>query len=166
MPGGSLLLPRIVVMIRRIDLRGQQGVDYRDAVPRADFDVDAAVPAVHAICEDVRVRGLDAIVEMSAKHDGVEQTDIRVPRAALTEALESLDPEVRSGLEESVRRLRATCQAELERDVTTELGPGATVTHRKVPVDRVGLYVPGGIAPLVSSAVSYTHLTLPTKRIV
>ena len=145
-------------MIRRIDLRGavssgEGGVDYRDAVPRADFDVEAAIPAVHAICEAVRVRGLDAIIEMSAKHDGVEQTDIRVPRAALTAALESLDPDIRAGLEESIRRLRLTSTAELEQDITTELGPGATVTHRKVPVDRVGLYVPGGLAPLVSSVL-------------
>ena len=64
-----------------------------------------------------------------------------------------LDPAVRAGLEESIRRLRATCEAELEHDVTTELGAGAVVTHRKVPIDRVGLYVPGGLAPLVSSVV-------------
>jgi histidinol dehydrogenase len=56
-------------------------------------------------------------------------------------------------LEESLRRLRATCAAELEQDAETALGPGARVTHRKVPVDRVGLYVPGGIAPLVSSVL-------------
>src|SRR5690606_19623738 len=55
--------------------------------------------------------------------------------------------------EESIRRLRVTCEAELEHDVVTELAPGAVVTHRMVPVDRVGLYVPGGLAPLVSSVV-------------
>jgi histidinol dehydrogenase len=153
MRGGSPTLPRIGTMIRRIDLRGTQAVDYRDAVPRADFDVEAAVPAVHAICEDVRLRGLEAVFELSARHDGVEQTDIRVPRAALAEALADLDPAIRAGLEESIRRLRLTCEAELERDVTTDLGPGARVTHRKVPVDRVGLYVPGGLAPLVSSVL-------------
>jgi histidinol dehydrogenase len=140
-------------MIRRIDLRGTHGVDYRVALPRADFDVEAAVPAVHAICEDVRIRGLDAIIEMSAKYDGVVQTDIRVPQSALDEALEALDPAIRAGLDESIRRLRLTCAAELEQDVATDLGPGATVTHRKVPVDRVGLYVPGGLAPLVSSVL-------------
>ena len=140
-------------MIRRIDLRGAQGVDYRDVVPRADFDVEAAVPAVHAICEAVRIRGLEAILEMSAQHDGVEQTDIRVPGEALHRALADLDPAIRAGLEESIRRLRLTCEAELEQDVVTDLGPGARVTHRKVPVDRVGLYVPGGLAPLVSSVL-------------
>jgi histidinol dehydrogenase len=146
-------------MMRRIDLRGavpgSQGgpVDYREAVPRADFDVEAAIPAVHAICEAVRTRGLDAILEMSQQYDGVTQTDIRVPSEALQDALAHLDTDIRAGLEESIRRLRATCSAELEQDATTELGPGARVTHRKVPVDRVGLYVPGGIAPLVSSVL-------------
>lgn len=140
-------------MIRRIDLRGTTPEDYRTVVPRADFDVEAAVPAVHAICEEVRTRGLEAITEMSAKFDGVEQTDIRVPVHALTEALEQLDPDIRAGLEESIRRLRATSENELERDVVTELGPGAVVTHRKLPIARVGLYVPGGLAPLVSSVL-------------
>jgi histidinol dehydrogenase len=144
-------------MMRRIDLRGASStgspVDYREAVPRADFDVEAAIPAVHAICEDVRVRGVEAITEMSAKYDGVEQTDIRVPVEALADALTNLDPDIRAGLEESIRRLRATCQAELEQDAVTTLGAGAVVTHRKVPVDRVGLYVPGGLAPLVSTVV-------------
>ena len=137
-------------MIRRIDLRGADGaVDYRAAVPRAEFDVEAAVPAVHEICEGVRTRGLDAIREYSERFDGVAPGEIAVPAAALADALERLDADVRAGLEESVRRLRATCAAELEADVTTDLGPGARVTHRKVPVSRVGLYVPGGLAPLV-----------------
>ena len=140
-------------MMRRIDLRGLRPDDYRDVVPRADFDVEAAVPAVQAICEAVRTRGLEAVLEMSQQYDGVTQADIRVAPEALREALANLDPDIRAGLEESVRRLRTTCEAELERDVTTELGAGATVTHRKVPVDRVGLYVPGGLAPLVSSVL-------------
>ncbi len=140
-------------MMRRIDLRGQRPDDYRDVVPRADFDVEAAIPAVHAICESVRTRGLEAILELSQRYDGVTQTDIRVAPDALKDALANLDPDIRAGLEESIRRLRATCAAELEQDATTELGAGARVTHRKVPVDRVGLYVPGGIAPLVSSVL-------------
>jgi histidinol dehydrogenase len=144
-------------MIRRIDLRGGSSgavvPDYRALVPRADFDVEAALHVVRPICDDVRDRGVEAIAEYSAKFDGVEQTDIVVPRQALTDALASLDPEVRAGLEESIRRLRITCEAELEQDVVTDLGVGARVTQRLVPVDRVGLYVPGGVAPLVSSVL-------------
>ena len=145
-------------MIRRIDLRGAVAegaapVDYRAVVPRAEFDVEAAIHVVRPICDAVRDRGVEAINEFSAKFDGVEQTEIAVPAAALQRALDGLDPAVRAGLEESIRRLRATCEAELEHDVVTDLGPGARVSHRMVPVERVGLYVPGGLAPLVSSVV-------------
>ncbi len=141
--------------IQRIDLRGadRATVDYRAAVPRAEFDIEAAVPAVQAICEDVRTRGLAAIREYGERFDGVIVDDIRVSPQALRSALERLDPDIRAGLEESIRRLRATCANELEHDVVTDLGPGARVTHRKVPVGRVGLYVPGGLAPLVSSVL-------------
>jgi histidinol dehydrogenase len=141
-------------MIRRIDLRGATApVDYRAAVPRAEFDVEAALHVVRPICDDVRDRGVAAIADYSARFDGVEQTDIAVPPQALADALAALDPDVRAGLEESIRRLRATCEAEREQDVVTDLGPGARVTHRMVPVQRVGLYVPGGLAPLVSSVI-------------
>ncbi len=141
-------------MIRRIDLRGVAApVDDRPVVPRADFDVEAALHAVGPICEAVRTRGEAAIAELSERFDGVAPPSLRVPVEVLAAALEALDPAVRAGLEESIRRLRLTCQAELEADVTTTVAPGATVTHRKVPVDRVGLYVPGGLAPLVSSVV-------------
>ena len=140
-------------MMRRIDLRGRADDDGAVAVPRADFDIEAALEVVRPICDDVRDRGVAAVVEYTARFDGVQQTDIAVPGEAMQEALANLDPGVRAGLEESIRRLRTTCEAELEQDVVTVLGPGATVTHRMVPVARVGLYVPGGLAPLVSSVV-------------
>ncbi len=140
-------------MIRRIDLRGQHAPDYRTVVPRADFDVEAALDVVRPICDAVRHRGVEAVLDYSARFDGVEQTDIAVPSEALARALDALDPAVRAALEESVRRLRATCEAELERDTVTDVVPGGRVTQRMIPVERVGLYVPGGIAPLVSSVV-------------
>jgi histidinol dehydrogenase len=139
--------------IRRVDLRGQVPADYRDVVPRAEVDVEAAVEIVRPICDAVRVRGVEAIREYAQELDGVVVDDPRVPAAALTEALAGLDADVRAGLEESIARLRRTCEAELEHDVITTLGTGATVTHRMVPVRRVGLYAPGGLAPLVSSVV-------------
>ena len=140
-------------MIRRIDLRGRTPDDYREVVPRADVDVDAALETVRPICEAVRTRGVEAIQEFSERFDGVAPKQLRVPQDALDRALAELDPAVRAGLEESIARLRRTCEAELEHDVTTSLGAGATITQRMIPVRRVGLYAPGGLAPLVSSVV-------------
>lgn len=143
--------------IRRIDLRGASSsgapVDYRAAVPRAEFDVEAAAHVVQPLLDDIRSRGVEAVLELGARFDKVRLTDIRVPAEALTDALDGLDPAIRAGLEESIRRLRATCANELEADAVTDLAPGARVVHRKVPVGRVGLYVPGGLAPLVSSVL-------------
>jgi histidinol dehydrogenase len=140
--------------IRRIDLRSADaGVDYRAAVPRAEFDIEAATHAVQPILDAVRDRGADAIRDYGERFDGVRVEELRVPTEAMETALEQLDPEIRAGLEESIRRLRATCANELEADAVTQLADGATVTHRKVPVQRVGLYVPGGLAPLVSSVL-------------
>jgi histidinol dehydrogenase len=151
--GAGRVAPRLGRMIRRIDLRGETVPDYRAVVPRAAFDVEAALDVVRPICDAVRHRGVEAITEYTRKFDQVEQTDIVVPAEALRSALEELDPAVRAGLEESIGRLRTTCEAELEQEVTTQVVPGGTVSRRMVPIQRVGLYVPGGIAPLVSSVV-------------
>jgi histidinol dehydrogenase len=140
-------------MIRRIDLRGRTDPDYRAVVPRAELEVEAVLEVVRPICDAVRHRGLEAVTELTRRFDKVEQDDIAVPPKALQEALRALDPAVRAALEESISRLRATCEAELERDVTTQVVPGGRVTQRMVPIERVGLYVPGGLAPLVSSVV-------------
>lgn len=142
-------------LIRRIDLRGadRASVDYRAVVPRAEFDVESVMHRVREITESVRTEGDAALIALTEELDGVRLTDIRVPAQTLMDALVDLDPAIRAALEESVRRLRATCEADLEQDATIEVAPGARVTHRAVPVDRVGLYVPGGVAPLVSTVV-------------
>ncbi|MFE6389235.1 histidinol dehydrogenase [Nocardiopsis dassonvillei] len=139
-------------MISRIDLRGTQG-DPRQALPRAELDVAAAAERVRPLCEDVRHRGVEALVELTERFDGVGLTDIRVPKDAIEAALDDLDPAVRAALEESIRRARAVHRDQRRTDHTTRVVPGGTVTERWIPVDRVGLYVPGGRAVYPSSVV-------------
>ncbi|NUT42176.1 MAG: histidinol dehydrogenase [Thermoactinospora sp.] len=140
-------------MISRIDLRHGLPEDLRDVLPRAELDVEAALEKVRPICEDVHHRGAAAVRELTARFDGVAVESTRVPRAALAEALESLDPRVRAALEESIRRARLVHRDQRRTDTTTQVVPGGTVTERWVPVDRVGLYVPGGRAVYPSSVV-------------
>jgi histidinol dehydrogenase len=146
-------------VIRRIDLRDQAvpargaGTAYRRLVPRAALDVEAALDAVRPVCDDVRDRGASALRDYTRKFDGVDLDRIRVPADELAKALEGLDTDVRVALEESILRLRRSCEEERGTDVTTQVVPGGTVTQRLVPIQRVGLYVPGGLAPLVSSVV-------------
>ncbi|MBD0292517.1 MAG: histidinol dehydrogenase, partial [Jiangellaceae bacterium] len=144
-------------MLRRIDLRGRHVAgdpsDYRALVPRARVDVTAAVEAVRPICDAVRDRGLRAVRELSLRFDGVELADPRVPAAALESAADALDPAVRVALDESVARVRRVHADQCRPDVTTTVVPGGTVTERWLPVQRVGLYVPGGFAVYPSSVV-------------
>ena len=141
--------------LRRLDLRGQSlsSAQLRRLMPRAEVDPERASRAVTPILEDVEARGIEALLEVTARLDGVELTDIRVPAQAMADALAGLDPAVREGLEESIRRARIVHADQVRTDVTTEVVPGGTVTERWIPVERVGLYVPGGLAVYPSSVV-------------
>lgn len=140
--------------LRVLDLRERDTTDPRSyEIPRGEVDIERALTAVEGIVNQVASGGDAAVLDLGERFDGVRPNTLRVPHEALTTALEGLDPEVRTALEESIRRLTATCRAELEMSVTTELAPGATVERRMVPMQRVGLYVPGGLAPLVSTVV-------------
>lgn len=113
----------------------------------------AALEKVRPICEDVHHRGTAALIEYAEKFDGVTLERVRVPAAALAEALAGLDPEVRAALEESIRRARIVHRAQRRAPHTTQVVPGGTVTEKWVPVERVGLYAPGGRSVYPSSVI-------------
>ncbi|MBQ0830468.1 histidinol dehydrogenase [Streptomyces tagetis] len=143
-------------MISRIDLRGDalpQGPALRDLLPRADFDVEAALEKVRPICEAVHHRGDAALIDFAERFDGVTLDRVRVPAEALAGALDGLDPAVRAALEESIRRARLVHRAQRRETHTTQVVPGGTVTEKWVPVQRVGLYAPGGRSVYPSSVV-------------
>lgn len=137
------------------DLRGRTltARELEAEVPRADLDVTAAQDVVRPLLEDVKHRGAEAVRDASEKFDGVRPEALRVPAEALTKALEQLDPAIRSALETSIERVKAVDSAHRPSDHTVEVIPGGTVTQRWIPIQRVGLYVPGGRAVLPSSVV-------------
>ena len=139
----------------RIDLRGAElsVAQLRAALPRGGVDVDAVMPRVRPIVDAVAQRGAEAALEYGQSFDGVRPNAVRVPTAQLEAALRTLDPDVRAALEVAISRARAVHADQRRADTTTTLGPGATVTQRWVPVERVGLYVPGGNAVYPSSVV-------------
>ncbi|MDH6193866.1 histidinol dehydrogenase [Mycobacterium frederiksbergense] len=139
----------------RIDLRNRvlNAAQLRSALPRGGVDVDAVVPKVRPIVEAVAEHGAQAALDYGHSFDGVRPDTVRVPAAALAAALAELDPDVRAALQVAIDRARAVHADQRRTDTTTTLAPGATVTERWVPVERVGLYVPGGNAVYPSSVV-------------
>ena len=144
-----------VTVMARIDLRGADlsTARLRAALPRGGVDVEAALSTVRPIVDAVADRGAEAALEYGESFDGVRPSTVRVPTAELDAALAGLDRDVRAALEVAIERTRAVHADQRRSDVTTTLAPGATVTERWVPVDRVGLYVPGGNAVYPSSVV-------------
>ncbi len=122
-------------------------------LPRAGFDVAAAVEAVRPVCADVRDRGAAAVREHTARFDGVDLPTTRVPREVMAKALAGLDPAVAAALKEAIRRATLVHAAQVPRESVTAVAAGSSVTERYVPVSRAGVYVPGGLVAYPSSVV-------------
>ncbi|RNE49455.1 histidinol dehydrogenase [Corynebacterium alimapuense] len=142
-------------MLNVIDLRGRtpSTSELRRALPRGGTDVASVLPIVAPIIEAVREGGAQAALEYGEKFDQVTPTSVKVPKEVLAEAVDTLDEKVRVALEAAISRVRKAHAEQKPSAHTTTLAPGATVTEIFVPIERVGLYVPGGKAVYPSSVV-------------
>ena len=145
-------------VIRELDVRDlltpmSSRDEIRALVPRATLDVAGAMRDVQEIIEQVRSGGVPTLLDLGEKFDGVRPDALRVSSSQISESLNSLDPKVRDALLLSIARIKKVHQEQLRSDKTVMVIPGGTVTERWVPVDRVGLYVPGGRAVYPSSVM-------------
>jgi histidinol dehydrogenase len=147
-----------VRVISRIDLRRRgpgslNRTDIAGLLPRAATDVEAAVARIRPICDDIRQRGAEAVREYTRRFDHVDLPATRVPQQALDDALGNADPDVIRALEEAIRRTAKVHRAQLPAETVTQVTGNLTVTGRFVPVQRAGVYVPGGLVAYPSSVV-------------
>lgn len=142
-------------MLRTIDLRGSRpsASELLGLVPRATMDVSAAYDIARGLIEAVRSDGSAALLEQSDRFDGGRPASVRVPAEELAAARDALPPEVRRAAESTIERVRAASAAQVPPPAVTRLGDGAVVEQRWQPVERVGLYVPGGKLVYPSSVI-------------
>jgi histidinol dehydrogenase len=142
-------------MLRRVDLRGKSLTkgQYQRELPRATLDVAAAMVAIEPILERVKNGNEEDLIALSEQFDRVRPASIRVAQAALDEALANLDPAIRAALETSAARIRTVHSSQARGETTVTVVDGGTVREKWIPVDRVGLYVPGGRAVYPSSVL-------------
>ena len=142
-------------MIRTVDLRGRSlsKFEYQSALPRAAMDVAQAMKIVEPILNRVKNGDESDLLALAQEFDGVLPQSIRVPQSALDAALGQLDSKIRTALEVSVARITKVHNDQRRSDSTTTVVDGGSVTERWIPVDRVGLYVPGGRAVYPSSVL-------------
>ena len=146
---------RMTGIMRRIDLRGEEpsNVQLRKVLPRAALDTAQASVKVAPLIERVKNEGAPALYDLAEQFDQVRPPRLRVPTEAIESALHELDPKIREALETSIAHNRAGHIQQLPKPAEVEIVPGGFVTQRWLPVSRVGLYVPGGLAVYPSSVV-------------
>lgn len=129
------------------------GMELRQALPRAQMNIEDAAEKILPVMQAVKTRGAAALRELSEQFDGVRPNNLRVPAEELAQALEQLDPAVREAMDISIAHNRAGHRAQVPSERVTEIMPGGIVRQRWIPVERVGLYVPGGLAVYPSSVI-------------
>ena len=125
----------------------------RELIPRAAVSIDSVTPSVQKLISEVQTEGITALARHAQEFDGVVPNSFRVPSDAIKASEASLPDELRAAITESIARVRKVSQATLPRAVSLEVSVGGAVETRFVPVDSVGLYVPGGKAVYPSSTV-------------
>jgi histidinol dehydrogenase len=142
-------------MIRRLDLRGRDLTKdgYRREIPRATLDIAEALTKIEPILQRVKNGDESTLLAITEEFDGVRPVSIKVPITELEKALTQLDPSVREALDEAIIRITKVHNDQRRNSHTTQVVDGGSVTHQQIPVDRVGLYVPGGRAVYPSSVM-------------
>ncbi|HKN39107.1 MAG TPA: histidinol dehydrogenase [Acidimicrobiia bacterium] len=138
-------------MLTRLDLRGA-GNDLRARLPRPDLGGAAPVEVVREILTDVRKRGDAAVRGYTERFDGAAVDELGVDQRELDRALADLPPLLREALEAAQSAVLAYHRHQL-RDEDAHVRDGVTVRDLRRPVDRAGVYVPGGRAPLLSTVL-------------
>jgi histidinol dehydrogenase len=142
-------------MIRTLDLRDARLTrsQIQEQLPRIETDIELALATARELIDDISARGVDALRDQAQKFDHVTDYELRVPESHVLEAMDALDPSLREAILESIRRVHIASAAGVPPERTVELASGARVTQRWLPVERVGLYVPGGKAVYPSSVI-------------
>jgi len=142
-------------MMQSIDIRNLQPsrAELARLVPRASTDVASATEVAAALIDDVRAYGERALLDQAERLDGVRPSRVRVEASEVSDAVQRLVPAVREALELAIERVRVATRAQVPAPAATMIAPGAEIVQRWQPVNRVGLYVPGGKAVYPSSVV-------------
>lgn len=127
---------------------------------RAEQDNSLIAERVEAIVECVAKEGDKAIYELAEQIDGVKLESLAVSEQEFADAEQSVSEDVKVAIEVAVANIEAFHRAQLPSEVRVETQPGVVCVQRPVPISRVGLYIPGGTAPLFSTVLM---LALPAK---
>jgi len=127
--------------------------EYARLMQRAAADVQRVLPQVQTIMNAVRERGDAAVREFSARFDGVQLHDLRVSAEEMTAAWQQVEPALIESLQQALHNLERFHRQQLPQEQVHELQPGVRTGRLWRPIEKVGLYAPGGKAPYPSTVL-------------
>ena len=131
-----------------------------ELMARATYNNNEIVPKVQAIIDAVQTKGDKALFEFSEKFDGIVPENLLVTDKEYNEALEVIDDELKSAIQQAASNIERFHSEQLPKVVRTETTPGVTCWQKAIPIQKVGLYIPGGSAPLFSTVLM---LAIPAR---
>ncbi len=124
------------------------------------MDVTGLYGTVQKILDEIKKDGDIALCKYSLQFDGVELTQFEVQKEEFEEAAKKVEPALKNAIQLAARNIESFHSAQKPSTVTLETMPGVTCWQKAVPIDKVGLYVPGGSAPLFSTVLM---LAIPAR---
>lgn len=137
-----------------------QPCDWADLVERPHMDVSSLNATVNAVLQDVKTRGDEAVREYEEKFDHAQLKDLAVSQGEMDEAERLVSAELKDALVLAHANIERFHAAQDFQSIKVETAPGVTCWQKSVPIEKVGLYIPGGTAPLFSTVLM---LATPAK---
>ena len=137
-----------------------QPCEWADIVERPHMDVSSLGATVNTVLQDVKTRGDEAVKEYEEKFDHARLTDLAVSQDEMDEAERLVSAELKEALILAHANIERFHAAQDFQSIKVETAPGVTCWQKSVPIEKVGLYIPGGTAPLFSTVLM---LATPAK---
>ena len=134
--------------------------DWAKIVERPHLDVSQLNAIVKSVLDDIRANGDKAVMAYEEKFDHVKLSSLAVSEAEIDEAMTQVSEDLLSSLRTAHHNIKAFHEAQRYEGIRVETAPGVTCWQKSVPIDKLGLYIPGGTAPLFSTVLM---LATPAK---
>ena len=134
--------------------------DWAKIVERPHLDVSQLNSVVKSVLDDIRAHGDEAVISYEEKFDHVTLSSLVVSEAEIDEAMTLVSEDLLNALHIAHQNIKAFHEAQRYEGIRVETAPGVSCWQKSVPIEKVGLYIPGGTAPLFSTVLM---LATPAK---
>jgi histidinol dehydrogenase len=134
--------------------------DWKKVLQRPYADNTAVLQTVHTILDDVKKNGDRALKELAKKFDGAELNELQVAEEEIKNAANNLSSELKAAIQQAKKNIEVFHEKQLSPVEVVETMPGVQCWRKSVGIEKVGLYIPGGTAPLFSTVLM---LAIPAK---